>query len=170
MSATATQTLADITRAESDALATASRAAHAAEVARQKAERARQRADDERAAAYKRYLDKLVQEHPAAREQALTAAGEARAALEDAVRGSGDVFAAYFRWIDASVAAWAVDSELAQIKDYHGVPVRSTDAPVFRFDVDISMIIDGVAAGFQDDALTRITTRRADFVNGKVSS
>jgi vacuolar-type H+-ATPase subunit H len=166
----AVETLSQITRAEQDALAAATRAAHAAEVARQKAERARERAEQERARAYQTYLDKLTSEYPEARERALTAAGEARAALERAVRGDDGVFRAYFDWVSASVQAWAIDSELAQIRDHHGVPVRSTDPPVFRFDVDIAQIIDGIAAELQDTAVQRIVARRIDFVNGKVSS
>jgi membrane-bound inhibitor of C-type lysozyme len=165
----AVETLSQITRAEQDALAAAMKAAQAAEAAKARADAARKAAEDARALGYKRYLELLTSEYPEARDQATTAVGESRQSLEDAVRGSGDVFACYLRWVDASVAAWAVDSELAQIKDYHGVPVRSTDPPVFRFDVDISMIVDGIAAGFQDSALRRITERRADYVNGKVS-
>jgi DNA-binding protein H-NS len=166
---TATQTLADITAAEQDALAAATRAAHAAEVARRKADAARERADDERARAYQTYLDKLTSEYPAAREQALTAAGEARAALEGAVRGDDGVFRAYFDWVSASVQTWAIDSELAQIRDHHGLPVRATDPPAFRFDVDVAMIVDGIAAELQDTAVQRITARRVNFVNGKDS-
>ncbi len=165
-----TQTLNEITRAEADAQAAARKAQVAAEVARAKADAARQRADDERRRAYQSYLDKIAQEHPAAREQALTAAGEARAALEGAVRGDDGVFRAYFDWVSASVQTWAIDSELAQIRDHHGLPVRATDPPAFRFDVDVSMIVDGIAAEFQEDAVQKITTRRISFVNGKVPS
>ncbi len=90
------------------------------------------------------------------------------AALEDAVRADGDagVFQAYLRWVDASVLAWEVDAELGQIRHHHGVPVRSTDPPVFRFDLDISAIIDQIALELQDDAVQRITDRRTRFVNG----
>ena len=166
---TATPTLTDITAAEQDALAAATKAQVAAEAAAARADAARKAAEDARAVGYKRYLELLTSEYPSAREQATTAVGEARQSLEDAVRGSGDVFRAYLQWIDASVDAWAVDSELAQIKDYHGVPVRATDPPVFRFDADVSMIVDQIAAEFQDHALRRITDRRRDFVNGGTS-
>jgi len=165
-----TETLSQITRAEAEAQAAAQKAALAAEAARHKADRARERAEQERAAAYKRYLDKIVQEHPAAREQALTAAGESRAALEQAVRTDDGVFAAYTSWVEASIHVWELDSELAQIRDFNGVPVRSTDAPVFRFDIDISAIVDQIAYEFQDNAVQRITDRRVDFVSGKASS
>ena len=161
-----TETLSQITRAEAEAQAAAQKAALAAEAARHKADRARERAEQERAAAYKRYLDKIVQEHPAAREQALTAAGESRAALEQAVRTDDGVFAAYTSWVEASIHVWELDSELAQIRDFNGVPVRSTDAPVFRFDIDISAIVDQIAYEFQDHAAKRIVDRRRDFVNG----
>jgi multidrug efflux pump subunit AcrA (membrane-fusion protein) len=170
MSATATKpTLNEITRAETEAQAAATKAAHAAEVARAKADLARQRADDERARAYKGFLDKIVAEHPAAREQALTAAGESRAALEAAVRTDDGVFTAYVAWVADSIHVWKLDSELAQIRDHHGIPVRATDPPAFRFDVDVSMIVDGIAAEFQDDALQRIVDRRVSFVNGGAS-
>ena len=164
-----TETLNDITRAEAEAQDAAAKAQQAAEVARVKADRARQRAEEERARAYQSYLDKIAAEWPAAREAATTVVGESRAALEEAVRSGVDIFAAYLRWVEASVRAWEVDAELAQIRHHHGVPVRSTDAPVFRFDIDISAIIDQIAGEFQDEAATRITDRRTAFVNGRTA-
>jgi len=164
-----TETLSDITRVETEAQTAAATAIAVAEQARVKADLARQRADAQRAVAYQAYLDKLVAEHPAARSTALSAAGESRAALEQAVRTDDGVFAAYIQWVADSIRVWELDSELAQIRDHHGVPVLSTDPPIFRFDVDISVIIDGIAAGFQDDALRRIVDRRREFVNGGTS-
>jgi len=164
-----TETLNDITRAEADAQEAAAKALAAAEAARVKADRARQRAESERARAYKSYLDKIAAEWPAAREAATTAVGESHAALEQAVRSGDDVFRAYLRWVEASVQAWEVDSELAQIRHHHGVPVRSTDPPVFRFDIDVSAIIDQIAGELQDDAVQRITDRRTAFVNGRTA-
>jgi hypothetical protein len=166
---TMTRTLAKTVQEATAAEDAARKAAAAAEGARRKADAAKAAADEERARAYQTYLDKLVAEHPAARDQATTAVGEARAALERAVRGDDGVFRAYFDWVSASVQAWEVDSELSQIRDHHGVPVRSTDAPVFRFDVDIAQIVDGIAAGFQDDALQRIVDRRVSYVNGRTA-
>jgi len=166
---TVNQTLEQTTIAEQDAVDAAQRALAAAEQARVKADLARQRADAQRALAYKDFLDVLTKEYPSAREQAVTAVGEAYAALVAAVRSDDGVFHAYFDWVSASVQAWAVDSELAQIRDHHGIPVRATDPPTFRFDVDISMIVDGIAAGFQDSALQRIVDRRVSYVNGRTA-
>jgi len=86
-----TETLSQITKAEQDAANAAAKAFAAAEAAKARADAARQRADTERALAYQTYLDKLVQEHPEARSTALSAAGESRAALEQAVRTGGGV-------------------------------------------------------------------------------
>ncbi len=164
-----TETLEAITKAEAEAQDAAAKAQQAAEAARVKADRARQRAEAERARAYKSYLDKIAAEWPAARESAITAVGDSRAALEQAVRSGDDVFGAYLRWVEASVRAWEVDSDLAQIRHHHGVPVRSTDPPVFRFDLDISAIVDQIALELQDDAVQRITDRRTRFVNGRTA-
>ncbi len=164
-----TETLEAITKAEAEAQDAAAKATAAAQIAQAKADRARQRAEEERARAYKSYLDKIAAEWPAARETAITAVGESRAALEQAVRSGDDVFGAYLRWVEASVQAWEVDSDLAQIRHHHGVPVRSTDPPVFRFDLDISAIIDTIALELQDDAERRITDRRTAFVNGRTA-
>ncbi len=165
-----TETLNDITRAEAEAQDAAAKALAAAEAARVKADRARQRAEAERARAYKSYLDKIAAEWPAAREAALTVAGECRAALEDAVRNGGDVFTSYRAWVAARIVVWEIDSELAQIRHHHGVPVRSTDPPVFRFDLDISAIIDAIALELQNDAEQRTRERRAAFLSGKEGS
>ena len=79
------------------------------------------------------------------------------------------MFSAYVRWVEASVTVWEIDSELTQIRHHHGVPVRPTDPPTFRFDVDISAIIDQIASELQDDAVQRIDARRIAFVNGDAS-
>jgi len=164
-----TETLNDITRAEAEAQDAAAKALAAAEAARAKADAARERAEQERARAYKSYLDRITAEWPAAREAATTAVGESRTALEAAVRSGDNVFGAYLRWVDASVRAWEVDSELGQIRHHHGIPSRSADAPAFRFDLDLGAIIDQIAGEFQDEAATRITDRRTAFVNGRTA-
>jgi len=166
-----TETLDQITRAEADAQDAAAKAQQAAEAARAKADRARQRADEERAAAYQRFLDVVAKEAPERRSTALTEAGERRAALESAVRGDGDagVLQTYAAWVDASIRVWEVDSELTQIRNHHGLPVRSADPPVFRFDIDISAIIDTIALELQDQAVQRIRERREAFVNGRTA-
>ncbi len=166
---TKTETLNDITRAEAEAQDAAAKALAAAEAARVKADRARQRAEEERARAYKSYLDQVTAEYPEKRTAALDVAGAARAELEQAVRSGDGVFGAYLRWVEASVRAWEVDAEVAQIRDYHGVPVRSTDPPVFRFDIDISAIIDQHSLELQDEALARIADRRGAFLAGSTS-
>jgi hypothetical protein len=165
-----TETLNDITRAFAAAQDAAAKALAAADAARVKADHARERAEAERARAYKSYLDKIAAEWPAAREAATTAVGESHAALEQAVRSGDDVFRAYLQWVTAMVQAWEVDSELAQIRHHHGMPVRSTDPPVFRFDTDISAIIEQLAGEIQDDAVQRITDRRSAYVNGETQS
>jgi len=166
---TATQTLAAVTKAELDAVDAATKALAAAETARQKADIARQKAEQERARAYQTYLAKIAQEHPSARSTALSAAGESRAALEQAVRTDTGVFAAYIAWVTDSIHVWELDSELAQIRDYHGIPVRSTDPPVFNFGLDVAVIVDQIAFEAQDAAVSRIAQRRANFVNGRTA-
>jgi acyl-CoA reductase-like NAD-dependent aldehyde dehydrogenase len=169
MTITTTETLNEITRAEAEAEAAAAKAQAAAEAARVKADHARERAEVERARAYKSYLDLLTKEYPEARAAAMTEVGESHAALEQAVRDGGDIFGTYLKWVSARVQAWEVDSELAQIRHHHGVSVRSTDPPVFRFDIDLSAIIDQIAGEFQDDAVQRITDRRSAYVNGRTA-
>ena len=66
-------------------------------------------------------------------------------------------------------ARWLVDELKAQIRHHHGVPVRSTDPPIFRFDIDVAAIIDTIALELQDDAERRITDRRTAFVNGRTA-
>ena len=169
MIATVTKNLAEATKAEQDAANAAARAFAAAETAKDRADQARQCADAQRARAYQAYLDKLVQERPEARSTALSAAGESRAALEQAVRTDDGVFAAYIAWVADSIHVWELDSELAQIRDHHGVPVRSTDSPVFNFGLDVGVIIDAVGFELQEAALQRITDRRTNFVNGRTA-
>ncbi len=164
-----TETLEAITRAEAEAQDAAAKATAAAQIAQAKADAARERAERERAAAYREFLDVVAREAPEKRSQALTVAGECRAALEDAVRNGGNVFSAYLRWVDASVLAWEISSELTQIRDFHGQPVRSVDPPSFRFDLDISAIVDTIALELQDDAMSRIVSRRTNFVNGRTA-
>ncbi len=162
-----TETLEAITKAEAEAREAATKATAVAEIAQARAEDARQRAEAERARAYRAYLDKIAAEAPEKRSQALTVAGECRTALEDAVRNGGNVFQEYQRWVGASIRVWEISSELTQIRDFHGQPVRSTDPPSFRFDVDVSAIIDTISLEFQAAAERRITDRRTAFVNGK---
>lgn len=162
------QTLDQITRAEAEAQAVAVKAQRAAEEAQAKADRARQRAEEERARAYEGYLDKISSEWPLARATALTTAGEARQKLEHAVRGDGgDVFSTYLAWVAASVAVWECDSELAQIRNHHGLAARSTDPPAFNFAIDIGAVVDQIGFELHDDAVQRITDRRTAFVSGR---
>jgi vacuolar-type H+-ATPase subunit H len=166
-----TETLASITRAEAEAQDAAAKATAAAQIAQAKAEAARERAERERAAAYREFLDVVAREAPEKRSQALTEVGECRAALESAVRGDGDagVFQAYRAWVAARIVVWEIDSELAQIRDFHGVAVRSTDPPAFNFGMDVGAIVDTIALELQDDAVQRITDRRTAFVNGRTA-
>ena len=169
MMTTSSTNLASIVHESEVALKEAIAAQEKATRATQKADAARVEADAQRAVAYQDFLDVLTKEYPSSREQALSTAGESRAALEPAVRTDDGVFAAYTAWVEASIHVWELDSELAQIRDFNGVPVRSTDAPTFRFDIDISAIVDQIAYEFQDSAVQRITDRRTNFVNGRTS-
>lgn len=164
-----TETLEAITRAEQQGAEAAAKAQREAEAAKLEADRARERAERERARAYRAYLDQVTAEWPGAHEAATTALGKSRTALEEAVQSGDGVFAAYLRWVESSVRAWEVDSELARIRHHHGVPVRSTDPPTFRFDTDISAIIDQIAFEFQDEAVVRIDDRRTAFVSGRTA-
>jgi hypothetical protein len=165
------ESLATIVLASESAAEAAAKATAVAQIAQARAEDARQRADEERAAAYRAFLDKVQAEASGKRSQALTEVGERRAALESAVRADGDagVFRAYLRWVEASVLVWEIGSELAQIRDFHGVAVRSTDPPSFRFGMDVGAIIDTIALELQGAAEQRITDRRTRFVNGATS-
>jgi hypothetical protein len=169
MTATVTKTLSEITRAETEAEAAAAKAQRAAEIARIAAEAARAKAEQERELANRSYLDKLVAEHPAARESALTAAGEARQDLEHAVRGEGDVFSSYRRWVESSIAIWEVDSALTQQRHFHGLPTRETTQPAFNFALDVASIVDGIGYELQEQAIERIRERRASYLAGRES-
>jgi len=164
-----TTSLASIVHESEKALAEAIAAQEKATKATQRADAAQAAADAQRVVAYQDFLDVLTKEYPSSREQALSTAGESRAALEPAVRTDDGVFAAYTAWVEASIHVWELDSELAQIRDFNGVPVRSTDAPVFNFGIDIGAIVDQIAYEFQDHAAQRITDRRTNFVNGRTS-
>jgi len=163
-STTKPDSLEQITRAEADAAAAAQKAQAAAEAARAKADQARQRAE-----AYRAFFEKITAEYPAAHAAALTAQAESHAALEQAVRSGGDVFPTYFRWVEASTRLWELDAERAHIRHHHGQPSRDADAPVFKFDFDISAIVDRIAGELQDDAAQRITARRTAFVSGRTA-
>ncbi len=164
-----TQTLEAITKAEAAAQEAAVKAIAAAQIAQARAEDARLRAEQVRAAAYREFLDLIAAEWPAARALATTAVGEAHAALVSAVRNGGNVFQEYQRWVSARIELWATDSELSQIRNHHGLPVRSTDAPIFNFGLDVGAILDQVSGEMQDAAVQRITARRTAFVNGAAS-
>lgn len=166
---TATQNLATIVHESEEAAKAAAEAQAKAMAAKAKADQAQERAEAERAKAYRAFLDQVTAEYPDKRTAALDGAGAARAELEQAVRDGDNVFPPYLRWVEASIAVWETDSELAQIRHHHGVPVRATDPPVFRFDIDISAIIDQIAGELQDDAVQRIDARRIAFVNGRTA-
>ena len=166
---TANQTLEQITKAEQDAVDAASKALAAAETAKARADQARQRAEDARAVAYRDYLDLVTTEAPEKRTAALTNAGDCQVALVAAVRDGTGVFSRYLEWVDASIHVWAVDSELTQIRDFHGQHVRSMDPPAFDFARDVATIVDGIAFDLQDHAVQSIRARREAFVNGRTA-
>jgi len=152
---------------ESEAAAAEAAAAQAkARELATKADVARQRAEAEREAAARRHLDTLQAQYPDARAAATTAVGDAREALEEAVRDGGDIFKSYRSWADAMVRAWEIESEVQQARHYLGVAARSTEPPRFDFGHDIAAIIDRHTLELQDAALERIRERRASFLNG----
>ncbi len=167
-----TETLSDITRAETEAAEAATKATIAAEAARVKAEAARERAEQERHEANRRYLDVLGTEYESARTAAVTALGEARQALEDTVLGDrdGDVFTSYRSFVQASVEVWRIESALAGQRYFIGVPTREPSQPAFLFQHDISEIIDGYALRAMDEATVANQDRKARFLSGKEGS
>ena len=166
---TATQTLADITRAEQSAVDAATKALAAAEAAKDRADQARQRADAERDRANRSYLNVLVQEHPDAWSTALSTAGDAHQNLDQVVRNGVDVFAAYCGWVDASIKAWEIDEALARMRRFFGEPTRDVATPVFNFGIDIGTILDQVSLEAQDEAVLRIDQRRTEYLAGRTS-
>ncbi len=171
MTATATKNvnLASIVHESEAAAKEAADAVAKAQAASAKADQARKQAEEQRAIAYKSYFDKITAEYPERHAAALATQAESHAALEQAVRSGGDVFPTYFRWVEASTRLWEVDAEREHIRRHHGAPSRDAAQRVFKFDFDISEIIDRVAAELQDDAAQRITARRTAFVNGRTA-
>jgi len=167
---TATASLAEITRAEQDALAAATKAAHAAEVARRKADAARERAEQERVAANREYLDTLTREHPAARLAAVEKQAAARHDLDQSVRGDGDIFCSYLDWVTASIQSWEIDESLARMRRFHGIDMRESPAPTFNFGLDVGAVVDQIALELEDEAISRIDARRASFLAGRKES
>jgi len=164
---TATQILADVTKAEQDAANAASKAVAAAEQAKTKADIARSKAEQERQDANHRYLDLLVDEHESARTVAVTALGEARELLTVAVKDGGDVFANYISYVRASVAVWQIESALAEQRSYLGKPTRETTPPSFSFQYDVAEIVDNVAYEAMDEAIQANRDRKSNYLAGR---
>ena len=167
---TATQNLAAVVHESEAAAAEAARAQAAAQVAQSRAEAARTRAEAEQRRAHEAYLATLEAEYSAKRDAALTAQGEARQALEAAVRTGGDIFGSYRAWVMASLAAWGIESAIAQQRHFLGRPSRSVDAPTFSFGHDIGAIIDQASLEAQDDVLEAIREARAAYLAGREAS
>ena len=161
--------LAAVVHESEQAAAEAAKAQTAARVAQTRAEAARVRAEAEQVRANERYLRHLEAAYPETRDQAITKQGEAREALEDAVRHGGDIFGSYRAWVRASIAAWAVESAIAQQRHFLGKPARSVDAPSFSFAHDVGAIVDQASLEAQDDVLEAIRERRAKFLSGQES-
>jgi hypothetical protein len=162
-----TETLSQITKAETEAMDVARKAQIAASAAAARADAARERADAERVAANREYMAMLVSEHPAARVVAVDKQAAARHDLDLAVRGDGDIFTRYLDWINASIQTWELDESLARMRRFHGLPTRDVATPVFSFGLDVGVIIDQVSLELQDEAVARIDARRASFLAGK---
>jgi hypothetical protein len=161
-----TETISIITQEEADTAAAAAKAQRAAAAATARAEAARSQADAQRTQRMAELADTLGKEWPAKRDAALTALADAREALESAVAAGGDVLLSYRALIRTSIHVYEVDSELAQIRELCGRPTREPAAPVFDFSRDIGSIFNQLGMELTDDALGRITRRRADFING----
>ncbi len=159
--------LASIVHESEQAAQEAAAAQAKAHAAQHRAQEAQRRADEERELANQRYLDLLVTEYESARTVAVTALGEARQALEDAVRGGGDIFSAYSAWVAAGVAVWGADAALSQQRHYLGRPTREATPPAFSFSHDVSAILDQHSLELQEEALARVQERRVQFLNGK---
>jgi len=166
----ATMTLADVTKAELDAMDAATSALAAAEQAKTKADAARERAEKERATANREFMAMLVSEHPAARVVAVDKQAAARHDLDLAVRGDGDIFTRYLDWIGASIQTWEIDESLARMRRFHGLPTRDVPTPAFNFGLDVGVILDQVSLELQDEAVQHIDARRASFLAGRKES
>ncbi len=167
MTATVTKTLNEITRAEAEAEAAAVKAFAAAEAAKDRADRAREHAEREREAANRSYMELLTAEWPDARQEASAKVGEARTALEAAVREDGDVIPAYLAWVTASIQAWEVTEAVDRTRRFHGQNMRYQAEPAFDFGSDIGAIVNQIALELQQGAIDRIEQRRASFLAGK---
>ncbi len=175
MTTTATKTtpatvhLASIVHASEAAAKAAAAAQATAQALAAKADQARQRAEQEQQRANRQYLDLLNREYPDARTAATTAAGEARAALEAAVRAGGAVIPAYFTWVTASIQAWEVSEAVDRMRRFHGQNMHYQSEPAFDFGPDIGAIVNQIALEVQQDAIDRIEQRRAAYLRGATS-
>ncbi len=175
MTTTATKTtpatvhLASIVHASEEAAKAAAAAQSTARALATKADAARQRADEEQQQANGAYLDLLQSEYPDARTAATTAAGEARAALETAVRQGGDIVPAYLAWVTASIQAWEVSEAVDRMRRFHGQNMHYQSEPAFDFGSDIGAIVNQIALELQQEAIDRIEQRRATYLRGATS-
>jgi hypothetical protein len=167
--ATKTQTLAEITKAETDARDAAAVATAEAEAAKLRADKARERAEAERDSANRAYLQHLQAEHPGRHNDAMERLGKARAALEAAVASGADVFRAYRGWTKARMLVWEVDQELQAQRYQLGVAHREQPPPGINFVTDIGGIFDRLGLELTDAALDRIRDRKASYLKGEKS-
>ncbi len=165
-----TETLSQITKAETEAMDVARKAQVAASAAAARADAARERADTERVAANREYMAMLVSEHPAARLAAVEKQAEARHDLDQAVRGDGDLFCSYLDWISASIQSWEIDESLARMRRFHGISMRESPPPTFDFGTDVGSVLNQISLELEDEAISRIDARRANFLAGRKES
>ncbi len=165
--ATKTQTLAEITKAETDARDAAAKATAEAEAARLRADKARERAEAERDSANRAYLALLTAEYRDRNAAALEELAETRAALEAAVASGGNIFRSYLRWAQARISLWEVDVELNQMRYQLGVAHREQPPPEINFVTDIGGIFDRLGLELTDAALDRIRERKSAYLKGE---
>lgn len=134
-----------------------------------KADAARQRADEEQKQANRAYMELIAAEWPDARQEATVNVGEARVALEAAVREDGDVIPSYLAWVTASIQAWEVTEAVDRMRRFHGQNMRYQAEPAFDFGSDIGAIVNQIALELQQDAIDRIEQRRATYLRGATS-
>lgn len=162
--------LAAIVHASEQAAAEAAAAQARAIAAQAKADRAKEEAEQQRHAALERHVRHLEVQYPTARDQATLAIGEARSALEDAVRTGTDVFGPYRQWTDAQVTLWALERALADAKGLAGRSFREPSEPAFNFAANIGGAVDQASHEAMDQALERIREARAAFLAGRESA
>ena len=142
------------------------KATRAATEAQARATEAQTKAERERHQRRVDYLDQLSTTYASTRATLTTEIGTARAELEAAVAGAGDVFAAYRCWTRSVAAVHALEVEIAETRNTLGQPARYPSDIVFSWQSDIGGIVDRLAMEAVDAALGEARERRQQFMAG----